>query len=214
VTRFSSVVLDVDSTLSDVEGIDWLAALRGRDVEKWSESLTAKAMAGGLPIEAVYAERMALVKPTRAEIDELGRVYLQRMAARAPEIIAELSHHNVDVVMVSGGLREAILPLAKELGIPEQKVHAVSVFFAADGAYAGFDDRSPFTQQTGKRRVVEKMGLRAPVLAVGDGMTDAEMKPVVSSFVAFTGFKHRAPVVELADYVIENFDQLRNLVLE
>jgi phosphoserine phosphatase len=214
VTRFSSVVLDVDSTLSDVEGIDWLAALRGTDVEKWSASLTAKAMAGGLPIEAVYAERMALVKPTQAEIEALGMVYLRCMAAGARETIAELFRHHVDVVMVSGGLREAIIPLARELGVPERKVHAVSVYFAADGAYAGFDERSPFTQQTGKRATVEKMGLRAPILAVGDGMTDAEMKPVVTSFAAFTGFKHRAPVVELADYVIENFDQLRNLVLE
>jgi phosphoserine phosphatase len=214
VTRFSSVILDVDSTLSDVEGIDWLAALRGADVEKWSESLTAKAMAGGLPIEAVYAERMAVVKPTRAEIEELGKVYLRCMAAGARETIAELVKNDVDVVMVSGGLREAIIPLASELGIPEENVHAVSVFFAPDGAYAGFDERSPFTQQTGKRTTVEKMRLRAPVLAVGDGMTDAEMKPVVASFAAFTGFKRRVPVVELADYVIENFDQLRNLVLE
>jgi phosphoserine phosphatase len=214
VTRFSSVVLDVDSTLSNVEGIDWLAALRGSEVERWSASLTSKAMAGGLPIESVYTERMALVKPTQAEIEELGRVYLECMAVGARETIADLSRHDVDVVMVSGGLREAIIPLAKELGVPEEKVHAVSVFFSANGAYAGFDERSPFTQQTGKRLMVEKMGLRTPVLAVGDGMTDAEMKPVVTSFAAFTGFKYREPVVALADYIVDNFDQLRNLVLE
>jgi phosphoserine phosphatase len=214
VTRFSSVVIDVDSTLSNIEGIDWLAALRGAEVEEWSAELTAKAMAGGLPIESVYAERMAVVKPTRYEIEQLGKVYLECIAFGARETLAELSENNVEVVMVSGGLREAIIPLARELRVPEQRVHAVSVFFSENGDYAGFDERSPFTKQTGKRSVVEKMGLRGPVLAVGDGMTDAEMKPVVDGFAAFTGFKHRAPVVELADYVIESFDQLRNLVLE
>lgn len=213
-SRFSSVVLDVDSTLSDVEGIDWLAALRGDEVEQWSASLTAQAMAGGIPIEGVYAQRMGVVKPTRAEIERLAAVYLERIAVGAAETVAELREHDVEVVMVSGGLREAILPLARKLNIPEQSVHAVSVFFSADGQYAGFDSRSPFTRQLGKRSAVEKMNLRRPVLAVGDGMTDAEMKGAVEGFGAFTAFKRRAPVIELADYVIESFDQLRHLVLE
>lgn len=213
-SRFSSVVLDVDSTLSDVEGIDWLAALRGNEVEQWSADLTAQAMAGNIPIEAVYAQRMGVVKPTRPEIDRLAEVYLERIADGAVETVAQLRHHGVEVVMVSGGLREAMLPLAKKLGIAEQKVHAVSVFFSASGEYAGFDNRSPFAQQMGKRSAVEKMSLLRPVLAVGDGITDAEMKEAVDGFAAFTAFKRRPPVVELADYVIESFDQLRHLVLE
>jgi phosphoserine phosphatase len=214
VSRFSSVVLDVDSTLSDVEGIDWLAALRGNEVEQWSAALTAQAMAGGIPIEAVYGQRMGVVKPTRAEVEQLAEVYVERMASEAVETVAELHDHGVEVVMVSGGLREAILPLARKLSIPEQRVHAVSVFFSADGEYAGFDHHSPFAQQMGKRSAVEKMNLRRPVLAVGDGITDAEMKEVVEGFAAFTAFKRRAPVIEVADYVIESFDQLRHLVLE
>jgi hypothetical protein len=40
------------------------------------------------------------------------------------------------------------------------------------------------------------------------------MRPVVDGFAAFTGFMKRDLVVERADYVIENFDQLRALVLE
>jgi phosphoserine phosphatase len=170
-------------------------------------------MAGGLPIEAVYSERMSVVKPTRAEIEELSKVYLDRIATGARETVADLSLNGVDLVMVSGGLREAILPLAVELGIPEQKVHAVAVFFSPDGGYAGFDDHSPFTQQGGKRSAVQKMNLGEPILAVGDGMTDAEMKSVVGAFAAFTGFTRRLPVIDLADYVIEDFYQLRDLVL-
>jgi hypothetical protein len=45
-------------------------------------------------------------------------------------------------------------------------------------------------------------------------MTDCEIKPVVDSFAAFTGFMRREPVVQRADFVIENFDQLRELILE
>jgi phosphoserine phosphatase len=214
VTRFKSVVLDVDSTLSGVEGIDWLASLRGAEVEAWSNSLTARAMEGLIPIEAVYGERMALVKPTLSEIQELSAVYIDRVAAGAREVLAELREHDVELVMVSGGLREAILPLARELGVREERVHAVSVFFGKDGEYTGFDERSLMTRQNGKRATVKEMDLKGPVLAVGDGMTDCEIRPVVDSFAAFTGFMKRDPVVERADYVIETFDQLRALVLE
>jgi hypothetical protein len=45
-------------------------------------------------------------------------------------------------------------------------------------------------------------------------MTDSEIKPVVQGFAAFTGFTRREPVIAQADFVIETFDQLRDLVLE
>ena len=38
--RFNSVIFDVDSTLSGIEGIDWLANLRGNEVAEWSATLT------------------------------------------------------------------------------------------------------------------------------------------------------------------------------
>jgi HAD superfamily phosphoserine phosphatase-like hydrolase len=211
--RYNSVVFDVDSTLSGIEGIDWLAALRGAEVQAWSAALTERAMEGELPIEAVYSERMKKVKPALAEIERLGQVYIERMAAGARETLNELRARGIELVMVSGGLREAILPLAKALGVDERRVHAVSVFFDEEGNYAGFDERSLLTQQTGKRATVRDMGLKGPILAVGDGMTDCEIKPVVDGFAAFTGFMRREPVVERADFVIENFDQLRELIL-
>jgi len=214
VTRFKSVVLDVDSTLSGVEGIDWLASLRGAAVEAWSTALTARAMEGIIPIEAVYGERMSVVKPTLSEIEELSAVYLDRVAARARETLADLRAHDVELVMISGGLREAILPLARELGVREERVHAVSVFFDSEGEYTGFDERSLLTRQDGKRLAVKKMALKGPVLAVGDGMTDCEMRTAVDGFAAFTGFMKRDSVIKRADFVVENFGQLRALVLE
>lgn len=212
--RFNSVIFDVDSTLSAVEGIDWLAAQRGPEIEAWSAGLTERAMQGEIPIEAVYGERMRIVKPTLLEIEQLGKVYVERMATGAAETIAELRANNVEVIMVSGGLREAILPLARELGVDQKNVHAVSVFFGQDGTYAGFDDASLLTRQSGKRTIVGQMDLKGPILAVGDGMTDCEIKAVVQGFAAFVEFTRREAVIERADYVVENFDQLRDLILE
>jgi phosphoserine phosphatase len=214
VTRFNSVVLDVDSTLSGIEGIDWLAQLRGSEISAWSTALTDKAMRGEIPIEAVYGERMRVVQPALAEIEELGRVYVERVAPRARETLEALRKSGVQVVMVSGGLREAILPLAGKLGVLSTDLHAVSIFFNEAGEYSGFDESSPLTRQLGKKTVVGELALNKPTLAVGDGMTDCEMKAVVNSFAAYTGYTRRNSVIERADFVIDNFDQLRELVLQ
>jgi phosphoserine phosphatase len=214
VSRFNSIIFDVDSTLSGVEGIDWLAAQRGPEIAAWSAGLTEKAMAGEIPIEAVYGERMRLVKPTLPEIEQLGKIYVERMATGAAETIAILLGRDVEVVLVSGGLRQAILPLARELSVKAENVYAVSVFFDEAGGYAGFDNASVLTRQSGKRTIVGQMKLKGPILAVGDGMTDCEIKSVVQGFAAFTAFSKRESVIEQADYVIENFDQLRDLILE
>ena len=212
--RFNSVVFDVDSTLSGIEGIDWLAKQRGSEVAAWSTELTDRAMRGELPIEAVYSERMKRVRPTKAEIESLGREYVKRTAPGARETIGALRAVGIQIVMISGGLREAILPLADSLGVEEANLHAVPVFFDGSGGYAGFGEDSPLTRQTGKKTVVPTIGLKGPILAVGDGMTDCEMKAVVDSFAAFTGYTRRERVIECADFVIENFDQLRELILQ
>lgn len=213
-SKYNSVVFDVDSTLSGIEGIDWLSSLRGPEMSAWSSGLTERAMKGDLPIEAVYSERMNAVKPSAREIEALGREYIERIAPGAKETLAELRADGIKLVMVSGGLREAIIPLARELGVSEDSLYAVSVFFERSGEYAGFENTSLLTRQEGKRVTVQGLGLKVPVLAVGDGMTDCEMKPVVTSFAAFTGFTRREPVIERADFVVNSFDQLRDLILK
>jgi HAD superfamily phosphoserine phosphatase-like hydrolase len=213
-SKYNSVVFDVDSTLSGIEGIDWLSSLRGPEMSAWSSALTERAMKGDLPIEAVYSERMKAVKPSAREIEALGREYIERIAPGAKATLAELQANGIKLVMVSGGLREAIIPLARELGVPDDSLYAVSVFFDRSGEYAGFENTSLLTRQEGKRVTVQGLGLKVPVLAVGDGMTDCEMKPVVAKFAAFTGFTRREPVIERADFVVNSFDQLRDLILK
>lgn len=211
--RFNSVILDVDSTLSAIEGIDWLAAKRGTEAEAAVAALTEQAMQGSIPLEAVYGARLRMVHPTVTEIAELSRVYIQEIAPYAKEAIAEMSAKNVEIVLVSGGLREAILPLAVEAGVKEKNLHAVSVVFDVNGNYEGFDEASALTRQNGKRKVVKQLELNGPTLAVGDGMTDCEIRPAVEGFAAYTGFVRRAAVIKQADYVVEDFRELRELVL-
>ncbi len=210
---FASVVLDVDSTLCGIEGIDWLADLRGSDIGAKVTELTDQAMRGRIALDRVYGERLALVRPTEAELGMLASVYISSLAPGAARAVRRLRDAGRRVVLVSGGLREAILPVARKLGIADEDVHAVAVRFSGDGEYLGFDDGSPLATAVGKRAVVESLALAPRVLAVGDGATDLAIRPVVDAFAAFTGFVRRTAIVNDADLVVESFDQLTDLVL-
>jgi len=211
--RFASVVLDVDSTLSGIEGIDWLAARRGADVAARVSALTEEAMRGAIPLDAVYGERLALVRPSMEDVWALAGAYAGTAAPGAVDALARFAEAGVEVALVSGGVREAIVPFAATLGVVPSAVYAVPVRFDARGEYAGYDAESPLATQGGKRLVVEHLALPRPALAVGDGSTDAAMRPAVAAFAAYTGFVRRDAVVRGADHELPSFHHLTELVL-
>jgi phosphoserine phosphatase len=208
---FASVVLDVDSTVSGIEGIDWLAERRGAAVAERVARLTDEAMRGLIPLESVYGARLAAIRPTRADVEALAGEYVARIADGCAAAVTGMRDAGVRVVLVSGGLRQALHPLADHLGVTE--LNAVDIQFGADGCYSGFDQTSPLTTSSGKAAVVANLAFARPSLAVGDGSTDLAMKSVVDRFAAFTGFVVRPTVVAGADMTIESFDQLASIVL-
>lgn len=211
--RFKSVILDVDSTLCALEGIDWLARQRGAAVAARIEEVTRQAMDGDVALQAVYGARLAAVEPDAELLRALGEQYLGALVPGAEIAVRQLMDAGVEVAIVSGGIRQAIAPLADRLGVVPARLVAVDVFLDEDGRYAAFDDASPLTTDTGKADVARALRLDRPVLAVGDGNTDLASRPAVDAFAAFTGVVRREPVVADADYVVESFDQLIRLVL-
>ncbi len=211
---FRTVLFDVDSTLSTIEGIEWLAALRGPEVAARITDVTERAMRGELLFEGVYASRLDAVRPTESEVIALAQAYIDSVTPGARDAIAELFKNGARVVIVSGGLRNAVLPFAAFLGIPENDVHAVPIRFDEKGEYAGYYEGHPCARQLGKRNLVTSLEIERPSLAVGDGITDAEMKPVVDSFAAFTGVVNRPEIVKLADFDVRTFEELLTHVLK
>lgn len=201
ILKFGLVFFDVDSTLVTIEGIDVLAG-GNREIAR----LTEAAMNGEIPLDRVYGRRLEMIKPTREEVDALGRKYEQSLVDGASETIASLHAKGAQVQLVTAGIAQAIKPLAARLQIPSSSVHAVELRFAPDGTYAGFDERSPLTRPGGKKIVVRdvRSGTRGRAAFVGDGVSDLETKPVVDLFIGFGGVQVRSRVQQEADvYVVE-----------
>jgi len=211
--RFASVVLDVDSTVCGIEGIDWLARRRGEAVAREIVALTSDAMSGAIPLEQVYGRRLSLIRPTRSDVDALAQAYLSAIAPDSPATIARMGKAGLRVALVSGGIRQALQPLARRLGIGDADLHAVDLAFDDSGDYAGFDESSPLTTSDGKRIVVANMNLPRPILAVGDGNTDIAMRGAADTFAAYIGFTARESVMRAADMAVVSFRDLARLVL-
>src|SRR5690606_12382710 len=139
--------------------------------------------------------------------------YLGSIAPGAIDVIARLHTAGVRIVLVSGGIRAAILPLAASLRIAAADVHPVDILIGDDGGYRDFDRDSPLVSQDGKLPVVRSLELPRPTLFVGDGSTDLAARPAVDSFAVFTGFIGRPAIVAAADVVVTDFLEIESLVL-
>jgi phosphoserine phosphatase len=199
--KYHLAFFDVDSTLVTIEGIDVLA-----DGNAEITRLTDAAMNGEIPLDQVYAKRLEAIRPTRDQVDELAATYVRSLVDGAGETIAALQRGSVVVHLVTGGIEQAVLPVADALNIPRRNVHAVALTFDANGRYEDFDRRSFLTRAGGKELAVRDIRARSHGKAafVGDGVSDLEAKPAVDLFIGFGGVVVRPRVKENADIYIMN----------
>jgi phosphoserine phosphatase len=133
--RFRCVIFDCDSTLCAIEGIQVLGAAHHDEIA----SLTASAMHGHIALEDVYARRLELARPARRDLEALAEQYVSTLVPDARDVVNALDAEGIEVRIVSGGLRPAVLAVARVLGVPEERVAAVDLRFDDGGFYCGYD---------------------------------------------------------------------------
>lgn len=219
-TSFRLIFFDCDSTLTTIEGIDELARLKGQ-YERIAE-LTRRAMDGEIKLEEVFAARLELLRPTRADLRRIAQAYRETLAPDAKEAIAALRFAGCEVYIVSGGLLPAVQELARSLGLPGRNVRAVPIQFDQlagqwwrydldryggnpDERYLGLPP-TPLIETQGKRQIIAELsGAEKRTMLVGDGVTDLEARDVVKMFVGFGGVIARDRVAaEAAVYIAAN----------
>ncbi|MEQ1486130.1 HAD-IB family phosphatase [Methyloglobulus sp.] len=200
---YDVICFDCDSTLSKIEGIDELAKWVG--VGEEMARLTDAAMNGELPLEQVYGKRLETIRPDKSVIDWVADLYISEIVDGAKEIFDNLLTQDREIHIISGGLRQAILPLADFLGVPKSRVHAVDIHFNADGSYAGFDENSPLARSGGKHEICKRLlNGKSSLVLIGDGKTDMEAKQPGVTVIGFGGVCDRAVTREFADYFVND----------
>lgn len=191
---YDFVLFDCDSTLCRIEGLDQLAARAGIAAEL--TPVTLAAMNGDIAFDKAYADRLERLQPDLDAVNWLGVEYCDHLVTGAVELIHALHERGKQVHIVSGGIRQALLPLAGILGIPSERLHAVDVLFDQAGQYQDYDRASPLTRQHGKANVCsEVINGSGHAVFIGDGMTDLEAAGPGVDFIGFGGVARR-PAVE------------------
>ena len=189
------ICFDCDSTLSAIEGIDELARVRGPEVFARVEEQTREAMDGKIPVEAVFGRRLEVIRPNQSHIAAIGRQYIEQIEPTAVTTVAQLRAAGWTPIIVSGGFRPVIAPLAAHLGIA--RIEAVDLHFDASGHYTGYDEKFPTTRSGGKPEIMRALKAElhpARIVMVGDGVSDLETKGEVDLFVGFGGYVERPKV--------------------
>lgn len=216
---YDLVFFDCDSTLARNEGIDELARLKGLFDEV--QRLTAAAMDGEVHLSSVYDRRLEMLRPTRADMRAIERLYRTSVVPDARELIAALQYLGRQVFIVSGGLAPAVIPFGESLGVPRENIRAVDVAFNRlagrwwdyrlgqdrfnpDEQYLDHD-AGPLTETYGKIDIVRQLreGRPGRALLVGDGISDLMAQPAVEMVVGFGGVVQRERVAAEADVFIE-----------
>lgn len=190
-SHFGLCVMDMDSTLINIECIDEIADMMG--IKPEIAKITEAAMRGELDFAASLIKRVALLKglPETA----LQRVIDERLKPNpgAHEWIAACKANNIKTMVVSGGFTMFANHVKALLGLD----YAVSnTFEIIDGKLTGnilgdIVDADRKAQELLKLR--DQLGLKADqTIGIGDGANDLKMMSAAAVGVAY----HAKPIVQ------------------
>uniref|UniRef100_UPI0025C13B40 phosphoglycerate dehydrogenase n=1 Tax=Brevundimonas sp. UBA7534 TaxID=1946138 RepID=UPI0025C13B40 len=211
-----TLIFDFDSTLVDFETLEELAdiALAGApDAQAARDriaALTDQAMGGEIGFGEALRQRLALLPLTRDHVETLAAQAPDRLTASVRRNLGFFQNGAADVVILSGGFREVIAPVAQALGVPADRVLCNDLTYDDDGRVTGVDDANPLSHANGKPQAIHRLNLAGRVVMVGDGWNDAEVKlaGAADAFYAFTEVVRRPPVVQAADAEAASLDEV------
>jgi D-3-phosphoglycerate dehydrogenase len=208
------IIIDFDSTFTKVEGLDELAAIaltghpQREQIVQQITDLTNKGMNGEMSFSEGLHKRIALLKASRAHIEELVsflRTKVSDSFQRNKQFLTENADH---IYIVSSGFKEFIVPVVTEFGLRADHVYANEFRFDDEGNIMGIDENNVLSTDGGKIKLLSSLNLEGEVYAIGDGYTDYQLKEsgLASRFYAFTENIERPKVVAVADHIATSFD--------
>lgn len=206
-SHFGLCVMDMDSTLINIECIDEIADMM--NIKPQVSAITERSMRGELDFASSIKERVALLKGLPET--KLQQVIDERLQANpgAVEWIAACKENNIKTMLVSGGFTLFADHVKAMLGLD----YAVAnTFEIIDGKLTGnilgdIVDAERKAQELLKLR--DELGLKADqTIAIGDGANDLKMMQVATVGVAY----HAKPIVQQQATYALNYSGLDGVI--
>lgn len=217
-TTQPTFIVDFDSTLVQCESLDELARISlshhadRQKIMQELEYITRQGMSGELPFDLSLTMRLQLFAATKPDVRTLIPFLEQHLSPSAKANHPWFSSNNKSIYIISGGFEEYIIPIAKYFSIPADHVYA-NRFTYRNEAIIGFDKNRYTSRTGGKAAQIAALHLPRPIIVIGDGYTDYEIKSTgyADEFWAFTETATRPKVIAKADHIITSFADVRQL---
>jgi D-3-phosphoglycerate dehydrogenase len=208
-------IIDFDSTFTQVEALDELARIslknhpdREKIYEK-IEALTNASMEGRLSFSQSLEERVKLLQANREHLKQLITHLKKKVSTSFSRNTIFFRNHQDEVLIVSGGFKEFIIPVVTEYFIKKENIYANTFVFDDEGNITGYDRENPLSQEGGKVKLLKQLNLAGDIYGIGDGYSDFQLKEsgMIKKFFAFTENIERKSVAEKADHITPSFDE-------
>jgi len=208
-------IIDFDSTFTQVEALDELARIslnKHPDKEaifKKIEDYTNLAMEGKLSFSESLAQRVKLLEANEDHLKQLITRLKKKVSSSFSRNAAFFKKHADEVLIVSGGFKEFITPVVSQYHIKKENIYANTFVTTGDGKIIDYDHANPLSEEGGKVKLMQKMGLKGDLYGIGDGYSDYQLREsgLIKKFFAFTENIARESIVSKADHITPSFDE-------
>jgi D-3-phosphoglycerate dehydrogenase / 2-oxoglutarate reductase len=153
--------------------------------------------------------RVKLLQANRDHLKQLISHLKKKVSTSFSRNTIFFEKHQDEVLIVSGGFKEFIIPVVTEYHIKKENIYANTFEFDAEGNIVGYDRSNPLSQEGGKVKLLKEMNLQGDIYGIGDGYSDFQLKEsgIIKKFFAFTENIERKSVAEKADHITPSFDE-------
>lgn len=210
------IVIDFDSTFTRVEALDELCEISLAGLAEKDHNLaeikriTDLGMEGKISLQDSLEQRIQLLKANKRHLQALIDVLRTKVSKSFQQNAEFLKLYADNIYIISNGFKDFIIPIVTELGIRADHVLANDFVFDENDNIIGYDKTNALCANQGKALKIKSLNLDGEIYVIGDGYTDFEIKQagVADRFYAFTENVTRNTVVENADHVAPNLDEI------
>ena len=216
------LIIDFDSTFVTVESLDELAHIVLKDNPESAQRLemikaiTRAGMEGSIPFDESLSKRLKLLNINQKDIHAATIVLAKKVTPSFKRNKQFLMENAQNILIISGGFYEMIIPIVSEYGILEDQVFANKFVYKGTSRIAHVDSQNIMAQSGEKVAQANALGLSGEIHVIGDGYTDYQIKSEgpAKKFFAFIENIRRNSVCEVADVVLSNIDDYIKFLAE